>query len=150
MHFINLQLKTHSRSQMINEVFIHFHYLIHQALLLMNYAATVVMNEFKGRPVMLCCCFNPRADIFIAYGQSDEYSFIFDKSTSLYSRRSDKIATNLVSLFTSAYCLGWKNFFPPEYELKGMPSFDARYGLGLDCSYNLLLIGVFYIHLQRI
>ena len=39
----------------------------------MNAAAQHVMNEFK--------------DIVIAYGQSDEYSFVFRKNTESYNRR---------------------------------------------------------------
>ena len=43
------------------------------ALNLMNAAAQHVMNEFR--------------DIVIAYGQSDEYSFVFRKKTESYNRR---------------------------------------------------------------
>ncbi len=46
-------------------------------------------------------------EIFIAYGQSDEYSFAFAKNTKLFSRRSDKILSCLVSAFTSAYVFYW-------------------------------------------
>ena len=40
----------------------------------MNTAAAMVMSDFR--------------DIVIAYGQSDEYSFVFKKDTMLYSRRA--------------------------------------------------------------
>jgi tRNA(His) guanylyltransferase len=33
------------------------------------------------------------SDIFLAYGQSDEYSFIFKKDTKIYNRRAEKILT---------------------------------------------------------
>jgi tRNA(His) guanylyltransferase len=43
------------------------------ALNLMNRCATRVIEEFQ--------------DILVAYGQSDEYSFIFKRNTTLFSRR---------------------------------------------------------------
>jgi len=46
---------------------------------LMNLAAMYVMNTFN--------------DIFIAYGQSDEYSFAFRRDAKIYNRRSEKIIT---------------------------------------------------------
>lgn len=42
-------------------------------------------------------------DIALAYGHSDEYSFVFHKSCSLFERRSAKLASTIVSTFTSAY-----------------------------------------------
>ena len=50
----------------------------------------------------LCLCqkFN---DIFLAYGESDEYSFVLNKDTNLYNRRRDKINSVFASLFSSAY-----------------------------------------------
>lgn len=45
-----------------------------RALDLMSKAAETVMEEFK--------------DIVIAYGQSDEYSFVFKKTTNVYNRRA--------------------------------------------------------------
>lgn len=45
-----------------------------RALDLMSKAAETVMEEFK--------------DIVLAYGQSDEYSFVFKKSTNIYNRRA--------------------------------------------------------------
>uniref|UniRef100_A0A0P5KN08 tRNA(His) guanylyltransferase n=1 Tax=Daphnia magna TaxID=35525 RepID=A0A0P5KN08_9CRUS len=82
-----------------------------KALSLMNRAATSVMEEFK--------------DICLAYGQSDEYSFVFRKETQAYSRRSAKLSTNVCSLFTSAFVYYWNDYFPtikPRYP----PVFDGR------------------------
>ena len=56
---------------------------------LMSQCAKVVMKEFH--------------EVFMAYGQSDEYSFVLRKNTNLYSRRSSKINTNIVSLFASSF-----------------------------------------------
>jgi tRNA(His) guanylyltransferase len=63
----------------------------------MNAAAEYVCNSFT--------------EIFLAYGQSDEYSFVFNKNTTLFSRRTDKILSCLVSAFTSAYVFNWSKFF---------------------------------------
>lgn len=77
----------------------------------MNHAAMVVMEEF--------------CDIVLSYGQSDEYSFVFHKNSTLYNRRSAKIVSNVNSLFTSAFCFNWSKWFPNK-QLKYPPSFDGR------------------------
>lgn len=64
-------------------------------------------------------------DIFLAYGQSDEYSFAFVMNTELFNRRIDKIETCVVSAFSSAYVYFWNKHFP-EMVIKDIPSFDAR------------------------
>lgn len=78
---------------------------------LMNYAAVKVMREFN--------------EIVIAFGQSDEYSFVFHKSAEVYNRRASKILTCMNSLFTSSYVFHWSEFFP-ENQLLYPPCFDAR------------------------
>lgn len=80
------------------------------ALNLMNKAAAAVMNEFK--------------DVLIAYGQSDEYSFVLRKDTTSYNRRGPKIMTYINSLFTSSYVFYWHRYFTQK--LKYPPAFDAR------------------------
>lgn len=82
-----------------------------RALKLMNYAAERCMNELQ--------------DIVLAYGQSDEYSFVFRRSTNLYKRREAKITSTLCSLFTANYVFSWSKFFP-GMALKYPPSFDGR------------------------
>ncbi|CDU23997.1 related to THG1-protein required for tRNA-His guanylylation at 5` end [Sporisorium scitamineum] len=82
------------------------------ALELMNESARYVMSSLKGQ-------------IALAFGESDEYSFLLRKSTTLYSRRNSKITTHIVSLFTSAYVFNWSKFFP-EQKLLHPPSFDGR------------------------
>lgn len=81
------------------------------ALELMNKAAVCVFNEFN--------------DIIIAYGQSDEYSFVFRQETDLYQRRPSKIMSTVVSMFTSSYVFHWSSFFKDRL-LQYPPSFDAR------------------------
>lgn len=77
----------------------------------MNYAAVQVMKEFN--------------EIVIAFGQSDEYSFVLHKSAEVYNRRASKIMTCINSLFTSSYVFNWSSFFEDK-TLKYPPSFDAR------------------------
>lgn len=79
-------------------------------LQLMSRAAACVMEEFK--------------DIVCAYGVSDEYSFIFNRETNIYNRRSDKITSTVNSLFTSSYVYHWNSFCCRK--LKYPPIFDAR------------------------
>eukprot|EP00727_Mastigamoeba_balamuthi_P014376 m51a1_g9563 putative probable trna guanylyltransferase (251) ;mRNA; f:907307-908330 len=78
---------------------------------LMNRCAERVMREFP--------------DIFVAYGESDEYSFVFRRNTTLYSRRQFKYLSYVVSLFSSSFVYHWKEFFGDE-ELQYAPCFDAR------------------------
>ncbi|KAL7279142.1 hypothetical protein ACG7TL_006982 [Trametes sanguinea] len=82
-----------------------------RALQLMDHAARDVMNEFK--------------DIVLAFGESDEYSFLFRKSTALYNRREAKILSTITSLFTSSYVFNWPTYLP-GVPLKYCPSFDGR------------------------
>ncbi|PWN52064.1 tRNAHis guanylyltransferase [Violaceomyces palustris] len=82
------------------------------ALELMNQAARHVMKELQG-------------DVTMAFGESDEYSFLLKKSCRLYSRRNHKITTHVVSLFTSAYVFYWPQYFPEKPLLKP-PTFDGR------------------------
>ena len=49
---------------------------------LMNLAALSVVNSFN--------------EIFLAYGQSDEYSFAFKKDAKIYNRRAEKILTCII------------------------------------------------------
>lgn len=82
-----------------------------RALSLMNRAAAVVMQEFK--------------DILISYGQSDEYSFILRKDSTLYNRRTSKIMSYVNSLFSSSYVFFWHHYFKDQ-KLKYPPCFDSR------------------------
>ena len=77
---------------------------------LMNAAAEEVMKNFT--------------DIVLSYGQSDEYSFVFRKSTNVFNRREDKILSCVLSLFSSAYTYKFDEFFGSK-PLK-IPSFDGR------------------------
>eukprot|EP00798_Chlamydomonas_sp_ICE-L_P018704 gene18704-25227_t len=64
---------------------------------LMDTSARAVMQAFP--------------DVRMAYGESDEYSFLIAKNSELYGRRSSKIVSLLTSCFTSAYVRFWNDFF---------------------------------------
>ncbi|XP_033232066.1 probable tRNA(His) guanylyltransferase [Belonocnema kinseyi] len=81
------------------------------ALELMNRAARSVMENFK--------------EIVFAFGQSDEYSFVFRRNAEQFKRRVFKITSNVNSLFASSYVFYWSKFFK-EKKLRYPPAFDAR------------------------
>ncbi|KAI9346913.1 tRNAHis guanylyltransferase-domain-containing protein [Obelidium mucronatum] len=83
-----------------------------RALHLANEAAKGVMNEIQ--------------DVVLGYGQSDEFSFVLKKDSTLYKRREAKIISTIASLFTSFYVLNWSKFMGSGVELRYPPSFDAR------------------------
>ncbi|KAK3310242.1 Thg1 C terminal domain-containing protein, partial [Chaetomium strumarium] len=83
-----------------------------RALELMNTAARAVMSELP--------------DITIAYGVSDESSFVFHKSCSLFDRRSSKLVSTIVSAFTAYYVHFWPSHFPDTPLSPPLPSFDGR------------------------
>lgn len=84
-----------------------------RALDLMNAAARSVMSELP--------------DITIAYGVSDEYSFVFHKSCTLFERRASKLVSTIVSTFTAYYIYFWPIYFKDSKPLTPpLPSFDGR------------------------
>ncbi|KAF2435585.1 tRNAHis guanylyltransferase [Tothia fuscella] len=84
-----------------------------RALDLMNAAGAAVMNELP--------------DLVLAYGISDEYSFVYHKDTTLFERRAAKLTSTIVSTFTSYYVFLWPQYFPDTPLLLGMmPTFDGR------------------------
>lgn len=84
-----------------------------RALKLSNASALNVKRELK--------------DIFLAFGESDEYSFVFRPDTKLFNRRESKLVSTVVSLFTANYVKLWDKFFPDkELEIKHLPTFDGR------------------------
>ncbi|KAG7293202.1 Glucose-responsive transcription factor [Staphylotrichum longicolle] len=83
-----------------------------RALELMNAAARAVMAELP--------------DITIAYGVSDEYSFVFHKTCALFERRSSKLVSTIVSTFTAYYVHLWPTYFSEAPLSPPLPSFDGR------------------------
>ncbi|KAG2456175.1 probable tRNA(His) guanylyltransferase [Polypterus senegalus] len=64
-------------------------------------------------------------DIVVAYGQSDEYSFVFKKESNWFKRRASKFMTHVASHFSSSYVFYWKDYFHDQ-ELLYPPGFDGR------------------------
>ncbi|KAL3444802.1 tRNAHis guanylyltransferase [Aspergillus insuetus] len=84
-----------------------------RALDLMNAAAVEVLKDLP--------------DLVIAYGVSDEYSFVFHPSCDLFERRSAKLVTTIVSTFTAHYIFLWGKYFPDmPLQSPHLPSFDGR------------------------
>ncbi|KAK4555931.1 tRNA-His guanylyltransferase [Recurvomyces mirabilis] len=83
-----------------------------RAIDLMNAAAVEVARSF--------------VDVVLSYGQSDEYSFIFHESTTLFERRAAKLATSVATAFTAEYCMQWSTFFPDLPLERPWPTFDGR------------------------
>ena len=65
---------------------------------LMSKAARSVMEDFT--------------EIVIAYGDSDEFSFVFKKSAKVFNRREDKILSCVLSKFSTSYVFYWSRYFP--------------------------------------
>lgn len=88
----------------------------------MNLAAHHVMDNFK--------------DIVLAYGQSDEFSFILPPRSNLMDRSMDSISSAFTSAFTSAFVYYWHEYFATNRKLfkadplccplKQIPTFDSR------------------------
>ncbi|KAI0397390.1 tRNA guanylyltransferase [Xylariaceae sp. FL0594] len=83
-----------------------------RALDLMNAAAKAVVTELP--------------DITIAYGVSDEYSFVLHKTSTLFERRASKLITTISSTFTAYYIHQWPTYFPHTPLSAPLPSFDGR------------------------
>lgn len=82
-----------------------------RALEIMNRSAAAVMEELR--------------DVTLAYGQSDEYSFVLRKDTDFYNRRQSKIMSAINSIFSASYTFYWSTYFEDK-KLLYPPSFDAR------------------------
>ncbi|KIW12635.1 hypothetical protein PV08_09913 [Exophiala spinifera] len=70
-------------------------------------------------------------DVILAYGVSDEYSFVFHRSTALFERRNAKLVSTVVSTFTAAYVMMWSSFKLDDrgdgkLDIDMLPTFDAR------------------------
>ncbi len=59
-------------------------------------------NDRKGVEIMLLAGLSVMEafdEIFMGYGQSDEFSFVFRKDAELYNRRTEKILTSIYLIF---------------------------------------------------
>ncbi|XP_075958972.1 putative tRNA(His) guanylyltransferase isoform X1 [Anarhichas minor] len=119
-----------------------------RALGLMTRSARSVMEELE--------------DVSIAYGQSDEFSFVFKRTSTWFKRRASKLMTHVASQFSSSYVFYWKEFFG-EQPLLYPPGFDGRVVLypsnrnlrdylswrQADCHINNLYNTVFWTLVQK-
>ena len=88
---------------------------------LMDACAESVMREFGG-------------DVVLAYGHSDEYSFLFKQGTVLFGRRASKLVSCVTSHFAASFVFLWPQFFlisdgagsGEALPLQGPPTFDGR------------------------
>jgi tRNA(His) guanylyltransferase len=78
----------------------------------MNAAAIEVVKQFT--------------DIVVAYGQSDEYSFVLHEDCQLFERRAAKLATSISTAFSVEYCMQWDKYFPEQALDRPFPTFDGR------------------------
>ena len=86
-----------------------------RALQLMNAAACALMAAYP--------------EVVLAYGQSDEFSFVLPPSCALYGRRREKLSSSFASLFSSLFTLQYAAFFPPPaaaLQSECAPHFDGR------------------------
>ncbi|GAA5987073.1 hypothetical protein JCM10908_001015 [Rhodotorula pacifica] len=87
-----------------------------KALTLMNEAAKRVVG---GREL--------NGECVLAFGESDEYSFVFKRTCKLHGRRASKLVTLVVSIFSAAYVALWPQYFPNSpLTLEELPVFDGR------------------------
>ena len=83
-----------------------------RALELMNAAAVEVVRSF--------------VDVVLAYGDSDEYSFVFHENCTLFERRAAKLTTSVATQFTAEYCMLWSEYLPGTTLERPWPTFDGR------------------------
>jgi tRNA(His) guanylyltransferase len=85
-------------------------------------------NDIRGIQLMSLCAAKVLAefpsDVVLAYGQSDEYSFVIHKKSELFTRRVSKLISTIVSCFTSCFVFYWNRLFSEE--LRYPPMFDGR------------------------
>ncbi len=84
-----------------------------KALNVMNLSAQALMRNIP--------------DIMMAYGDSDEYSFLLAKNCDLFERREFKLITTFSSGFSAYYQYYWNQVFPDKpLSVERLPTFDAR------------------------
>ncbi|RMZ77617.1 hypothetical protein DV738_g4304, partial [Chaetothyriales sp. CBS 135597] len=103
-----------------------------RALGLMNAAAEHVLRSIP--------------DIVLAYGVSDEFSFVFDRDTGLFERRRDKLVSTVVSTFTAAYVALFNEaiLYPSVSTLRDYLSWRQ-----VDCHINNLYNTTFWALVQQ-
>lgn len=87
-------------------------------------------NDVSALEIINSCAlkmFDLFPDIILAYGDSDEYSFLLKKSCNLFDRREFKLITTFSSTFTSLYQFYWNQINTTKIlNIDKLPTFDAR------------------------
>ncbi|QPG73216.1 tRNA-His guanylyltransferase [Brettanomyces nanus] len=84
-----------------------------RALKVMNLSACQLMNQIP--------------DIMMAYGDSDEYSFLLRKQCDMFERREFKLITTFGSTFSANYQYFWSSVCSDKpLTVERLPTFDAR------------------------
>ncbi|TID30155.1 hypothetical protein CANINC_001262 [Pichia inconspicua] len=66
-------------------------------------------------------------DIIMAFGDSDEYSFLLKKDCELFERREFKLITTFASTFSAYYQFYWNQLnHSKPLDIDRLPTFDAR------------------------
>ncbi|KAH9530120.1 tRNA-histidine guanylyltransferase 1-like [Dermatophagoides farinae] len=79
---------------------------------LMNRSALHVMRSFYP-------------NIIMAYGQSDEYSFILRRMAQFFNRRQNKIISLITSTFTAGFIYHWNDYFSDAKNTRLIPKIAA-------------------------
>jgi tRNA(His) guanylyltransferase len=85
-------------------------------------------NDKRGLDLMTraaASVFEDLNEICFGFGHSDEFSFVFKKTSCVYNRRQEKLLTLVTSKFSSAYVFYWNEYFE-NVKLEYPPSFDGR------------------------
>lgn len=96
-------------------------------------------------------------DVGLAYGQSDEFSFVFRRKSNVFHRRVNKLVSLIPSVFSASFARNWNHFFP-DTSLTIDQAFDGRVVLypnsavlrdylswrQVDCHINNLYNSVFH------
>ncbi|CAK7903257.1 tRNA(His) guanylyltransferase [[Candida] anglica] len=84
-----------------------------RALQVMNSAAQSLMEAIP--------------EILLAYGDSDEYSFLLRKKCELFERRESKLVSTFASTISAYYQFYWNKIIPEKpLNVQRLPTFDAR------------------------
>lgn len=85
-------------------------------------------NDPRGLALMAQCAAAVMRDwgeAILAFGHSDEFSFVFPPQSTVFGRRAAKVATGIASQFAATFVFYWSRFFDDK-ALLYPPTFDAR------------------------
>jgi tRNA(His) guanylyltransferase len=93
-----------------------------------------VKNHYFKKPIdqrgvdLMCACADALCrkyrDVRLAFGQSDEFSFVLSRECELWGRREAKIVSSFASFFAASFVFLWPRFF--DEPMKEIPCFDGR------------------------